>query len=323
MQGQQMMQAGMYEQAMECFFQACQMAPQIDVYQYEFAMAAVYRGLVNDAMSALQRCMALRGQCYAQAQQLAMQLQQQQGFQPPAYQPAPMPMMGQAMGMPMGQPMGMPMGQPQMGMPMGQPQMGMPMGQPMMQQPMGMPMQQPMMQQPMMQQPMVVQQPMVIQGGMPMMAQQMMQQGLPQTQNHPSVDPAVRTFLEEKVKAAGMRERYITGNQEDNLVNTGVDKGLHMEYAANVVRAMCREKGFVLESELLFDLGIILKHMGARTKGKVEKAEFDEVVAMAHDLTHNLVNDMKLKKMAKQLMLDNGLAHQGSGMFHHDWFKQI
>ena len=50
MQGQQYLQAGMYEQAVQAFYQAIQLAPLVDGLYYNYASACLWRGLLNDAL---------------------------------------------------------------------------------------------------------------------------------------------------------------------------------------------------------------------------------------------------------------------------------
>jgi hypothetical protein len=138
-----------------------------------------------------------------------------------------------------------------------------------------------------------------------------------------SVQDDVRQKIEEKVKAAGMRERFISDDIEEKLVNEAVDYGLGADFADNVVASIAMEKGFVVESQLEHVLQVVLKHIGARTKGKVDKLEFEEAIAMAKDLTHDVVPMPRLQKKCKQIMIDNGIAPQSGGMFHADWFKNI
>jgi hypothetical protein len=143
------------------------------------------------------------------------------------------------------------------------------------------------------------------------------------THHHSSVHHDTRHTLEEQVKAAGLNSRFIDDATEKALVTAAVGAGLDAEYAANVVRSIAMEKGFVVESELEHFAQVVLKHMGAKNKGKIDKVEFEECAAMAGDLAHGVVPEPKLKKKMKTIMIDNGFAAQTGGLFHADWFKAI
>src|SRR5438874_1760927 len=88
--------------------------------------------------------------------------------------------------------------------------------------------------------------------------------------HHKSVGHDVRHKLEEKVKAAGMHERFIAHDVEKELVSYAVEHGLEADFAENVVGAISVEKGFVLESSLDHILTVILKHLGKKKGGKVD-----------------------------------------------------
>jgi hypothetical protein len=141
--------------------------------------------------------------------------------------------------------------------------------------------------------------------------------------HHHKVHHDIRHTLEEQVKAAGMHERFISSEVERQLVTSAVGHGLDAGFAENVVSGMAIEKGFVLESNLDHIIGVILHHLGKKNKGKVDSTEFTEAIEMAKDLSHGVIAEMKLKKKAKQIMMDNGIHPESGGLLHHDWFKDI
>ena len=109
-QGQQAMQVGMYEQAARFYSQALQHAPQSDALHYHYASAMAWRGLPYDALTSLDRCVALRGPWLAQASQLAAQIRSQMGLPAVGVNPMGPPPMGVAtppVGVPAGPSMGM------------------------------------------------------------------------------------------------------------------------------------------------------------------------------------------------------------------------
>jgi hypothetical protein len=143
---------------------------------------------------------------------------------------------------------------------------------------------------------------------------------LNETHHADSVNNDIRSKLEERVKAAGMMDRFVSCDAEKEIVLKAVDHGLPADYAANVVAAISVEKGFAREAELNHILTIVLKHLA---DDGVDKKEFDEAVAIASELSHGVVPLPKLQKKAKQLMVDNGLKAQSGGLFSADWFKAI
>src|SRR5690242_18491272 len=101
---------------------------------------------------------------------------------------------------------------------------------------------------------------------------------------HHTVHHDVRHKLAEKVKAAALNDRYISGDVEKQLVNDAVEHGLSADFAQNVIASIAVEKGFVVESYLDHVLGVVLHHLGKKNKGKIDKTEFDESIEMAKDL---------------------------------------
>ncbi len=138
-----------------------------------------------------------------------------------------------------------------------------------------------------------------------------------------TVNHDVRAKLEERVKAAGMMDRFVSCDAEKEIVMRAVDHGLAADYAANVVAAISVEKGFAREAELNHIMTIVLRHLGTRNQGKIDQKEFEEAVAIASELSHGVIPVPKLQKKAKELMIANGIGAQSGGFFSSDWFKAI
>src|SRR6185369_11687968 len=83
-QGQLAMQSGMYEQAAQSFYQAIQLAPNVDGLYYHYATACLWRGFPQDALMSLDRCMSLRGPWFQHAAQMSAQVRTQLSLPPPA-----------------------------------------------------------------------------------------------------------------------------------------------------------------------------------------------------------------------------------------------
>ena len=128
----------------------------------------------------------------------------------------------------------------------------------------------------------------------------------------------VRSKLEKKVKAAGMHSKFISEDAEKELISFAVENGIEPEDAEGIIGAIAEEKGYVVEEHLDEILEVIVKHLG-----KVDKAEFMQVMAMAKEFSKGVIPDPLLQKKLKKLMVDQGISADSGGVFSSDWFKAI
>ncbi len=61
LKGQEAMQLGRYEEAARAYHEAILLAPRLDGAYFRYASALLWRGLPNEALTALDRCVALAG----------------------------------------------------------------------------------------------------------------------------------------------------------------------------------------------------------------------------------------------------------------------
>lgn len=128
----------------------------------------------------------------------------------------------------------------------------------------------------------------------------------------------VRSKLEKKVRAVGMHSKFISEDAEKELISYAVENGIEPEDAEGIIGAIAEEKGFVVEEHLDEILAVILKHLG-----KVDKAEFTQVMGMAKEFAKGVIPDPLLQKKLKKIMIDQGIAADSGGVFSSDWFKAI
>jgi len=88
MQGKKAMRAGMYDRALQCFARALDHEPDSDALHYHYASACAWRGRPNDALAALDRCMALHGPWHDHAARLAQEIRAQMGQAAAAAEPS-------------------------------------------------------------------------------------------------------------------------------------------------------------------------------------------------------------------------------------------
>jgi len=79
MKGQEEMLAGRYEEAARAYHEAIRLAPRLDGAYFQYASALLWRGLPNEALLALDRCVALAGPWREHAHGLAVTVRAQLG----------------------------------------------------------------------------------------------------------------------------------------------------------------------------------------------------------------------------------------------------
>ena len=147
---------------------------------------------------------------------------------------------------------------------------------------------------------------------------------MPGTHDADTVDPAVRSKLEESVKAAGMQTRVLTAAAERGLVGKAVDNGLQVDYAQKVISAIAFERGYIREVEVKRVLLVILKAFAKQGDGgKIDQPHFDSAVKISQELSREKIAVPALQMMAKNLMTDQGIAADSGGFLRTDWFGAI
>jgi hypothetical protein len=117
-------------------------------------------------------------------------------------------------------------------------------------------------------------------------------------------------------------DQYIDRQEEKKIVEEGVKKGIAVNEALAIIHQVALEKGLVLERDAEERAKEMLGRFAAND-GKVDKKEFEDVVAIFQSATKGKLPEPELKRRVKKLMETNGWKAKEGGLFGSKWYSAI
>lgn len=133
-----------------------------------------------------------------------------------------------------------------------------------------------------------------------------------------SLDDVKKEFVEQ-VKLRAYDDKYIDKNEEREILQIALQKGVTVDSARAALAQVCENHGYVLESRVLADVKDLIDTF-ASNDGKIDEKEFNDTVATCKKKMQGKKNDNQIKKMIIEIIEDNSFKVK-TGMFSN-WYAK-
>lgn len=133
----------------------------------------------------------------------------------------------------------------------------------------------------------------------------------------------VARHYEDQVRLSLAGQRYLSEQQERELLLQALDIGLSLEEAKGLLAATVTRRRAVREMTLDRDMAITMATF-AGEKGWISRTHFDRVANLYRSLSGGVIGEAEAKSRAKELMLRHGWKIRGEIIFGTPhWFRSI
>ena len=134
-----------------------------------------------------------------------------------------------------------------------------------------------------------------------------------------SLDEVKRQFVEQ-VKLRAYDDKYIDKNEEREILQGALQKGVTVDSARAALAQVCENNGYVLESRVLSDIKDLIDTF-ASNDGKIDEKEFNDAVAQCKKKMQGKKNDVQIKRMIIEIIDDNSYKVK-TGLFSN-WYNRV
>jgi DNA-binding transcriptional MerR regulator len=128
---------------------------------------------------------------------------------------------------------------------------------------------------------------------------------------------------EDQVRLSLSGQRYLTEQQERQLLLEALNLGLSFEEAKRLLAATVAKRRAAREMTLDHDMAVTIETM-AGAKGWISRTNFNHAANLYRRLSGGAVGEAEAKSRVKQLMLSRGWKIRGEIIFGTPhWFRQI
>lgn len=135
-----------------------------------------------------------------------------------------------------------------------------------------------------------------------------------------SLEDMKKRFVSE-IKLRAYDDKYLDKNEEREVLQIAIQFGVGIEQARSALAQVCEESGYVLESQIVKQIKDQVE-AAAGNDGKIDRKEFDMILATVRKAASGKKNDRDLKKMVVQVMEDGGNNKVKTGWFS-DWYADL
>ena len=134
-----------------------------------------------------------------------------------------------------------------------------------------------------------------------------------------SLEEVKKRFVEE-VKLRAYDDKYIDKNEEREILQIAIQKGISVDSARAALGQVCDAQGYVVESRVLNEIKDLLDTF-ASNDGKIDEKEFNDAVTTLKKACQGKKNDVQLKRMLIEIIDDNAYKVK-TGMFSN-WYARV
>ena len=133
----------------------------------------------------------------------------------------------------------------------------------------------------------------------------------------------ITTHYEDQVRLRLSGQRYLTEQQERELLLEALDIGLSLEEAKGLLAATVAKRRAARELTLDHDMAVTIETM-AGDNGWISRTTFNHAASLYRRLSGGAVGEAEAKSRVKQLMLSRGWKIRGEIVFGTPhWFRRI
>ncbi|MDM8557973.1 hypothetical protein [Candidatus Parabeggiatoa sp. HSG14] len=137
-----------------------------------------------------------------------------------------------------------------------------------------------------------------------------------------AVSEEVRKAFADYIMLQAFDDQYIDRQEEKNILQEGVTKGIGVEEGLAIMRQVAQEKGLALERDAEERAKEMLERF-ATNDGKVDKKEFVDAIAIFKSASKGKIPEHEMKKRLKTMMETNGWKAKEGGLFGSKWYSAI
>lgn len=126
-------------------------------------------------------------------------------------------------------------------------------------------------------------------------------------------------FLAE-IHRRGLNDHYIDLDEEREILQFAIQKGVSLPAARDLLTRMCRREGYVVESAVVRELGEFLEE-ATTPDGLVDEPEFHRCVALCRQAVRGRKNEIQVKRLVLQVIADSVFQIR-TGLLHN-WHSRI
>ena len=131
----------------------------------------------------------------------------------------------------------------------------------------------------------------------------------------------IKQRLVEEIRARGSDDKYIDHNEEREILQIAIHRGIEIDRARTALAEVCASEGFTQENELR-SLARELCRAAIEKDGLIERKVFAEIVRSIRTAAQGRILERDVKKLIVTVMEDHALNKVKSGWFVN-WYSAV
>ncbi len=133
---------------------------------------------------------------------------------------------------------------------------------------------------------------------------------------------AIKKSFVEEIKLRAYDDKYIDISEEKEILQIAVKKGASIDTAIQLLRQVCQDNNYIIESVLNEKAKEILAQF-VENDGIIDKKEFLDAVGILSRASQGKLSDIACKKKAKKIVSDNDWKVKEGLLSGGKWFTKI